>query len=227
MESHKDTSISPSLVDIPSPFDLLDLMDMNPEPSRDHGCPSQSSTGTTTTKDPTGSQMDQEDQEIETGAQTVSLLCPLGMTRIQIPVCGKQCKHAACFDLDNFMHCAITTIGRPVEKWSCPVCGLDVFPGDLVGDALMQEVLNHGRRSVRTSPSPSSFGGEEMEEEEESFDMIRLFPDGSWVPISEEYLAQEAKHHKRMMEKRLLYNDQAKGPSLGNVVIEISDDDEE
>nr|VZI30167.1 unnamed protein product [Spirometra erinaceieuropaei] len=47
----------------------------------------------------------------------VSLLCPLALTRIEIPVRSVNCDHLQCFDLSSYL-----TINKKRPRWSCPVC---------------------------------------------------------------------------------------------------------
>lgn len=42
------------------------------------------------------------DDKIEFLAETLSLLCPISMRRIVVPIKGKACTHRACFDRDTW-----------------------------------------------------------------------------------------------------------------------------
>ena len=47
----------------------------------------------------------------------VSLLCPLGMRRVQIPAKSLICTHARCFDLETYLEVCHTS-----HVWECPIC---------------------------------------------------------------------------------------------------------
>ncbi|KAI5806025.1 hypothetical protein BZA77DRAFT_363207 [Pyronema omphalodes] len=64
---------------------------------------------------------------VSTKDVTISVLCPLSLQRIEIPVRGKCCKHFECFDFDTYMS------SRPRENPGVP-------PKDDAYNALSVEV---------------------------------------------------------------------------------------
>ncbi|VDL87706.1 unnamed protein product [Schistocephalus solidus] len=58
-----------------------------------------------------------EDDLQSDGWIPVSLLCPLALTRIELPVRSANCDHLQCFDLSSYL-----TINKKRPRWCCPVC---------------------------------------------------------------------------------------------------------
>ncbi|CAO3611857.1 unnamed protein product [Cunninghamella echinulata] len=57
------------------------------------------------------------DSDIVLEAETVSVKCPLGFTRIQTPARFKSCQHLQCFDATTFL-----LMNEQTPTWACPVC---------------------------------------------------------------------------------------------------------
>ena len=85
------------------------------------------------------------DIEIVSGAMMrLSLIDPISLQLIKIPVRGAGCKHFECFDLESFLstrhdtaspHCA-----KP-EAFRCPICGGDARPKVLLHDDWQSSIL--------------------------------------------------------------------------------------
>lgn len=74
---------------------------------------------------------------IVSSAMKVSLRCPLMLTRMTVPVKGKDCSHIQCFDLDFFLQYA-----RKSSKFVCPVCNRpNANPEDLVVSPYIEKAL--------------------------------------------------------------------------------------
>mmetsp|Transcript_45451 Transcript_45451/g.83162 ORF Transcript_45451/g.83162 Transcript_45451/m.83162 type:complete len:448 (-) Transcript_45451:103-1446(-) len=67
------------------------------------------------------------------------LLCPLSLTRMTIPVRGRQCRHLRCFDLEAYLATSASTIYQ--RRWHCPLCGCRVLPEDIVTCDLTKRLL--------------------------------------------------------------------------------------
>ncbi|KAI9300544.1 PINIT domain-containing protein [Cunninghamella echinulata] len=57
------------------------------------------------------------DSDIVLEAETISVKCPLGFTRIQTPARFKSCQHLQCFDATTFL-----LMNEQTPTWACPVC---------------------------------------------------------------------------------------------------------
>uniref|UniRef100_A0A0X3NRX0 SP-RING-type domain-containing protein n=1 Tax=Schistocephalus solidus TaxID=70667 RepID=A0A0X3NRX0_SCHSO len=66
----------------------------------------------------------------------VSLLCPLTLTRIDIPVRSANCDHLQCFDLSSYL-----TINKKRPRWSCPVCSSPAPFRDLRRDDFFVQLM--------------------------------------------------------------------------------------
>ncbi|QDZ22644.1 E3 SUMO-protein ligase [Chloropicon primus] len=66
----------------------------------------------------------------------MSLICPLGGTRMKVPVKSDACKHQKCFDLDPFLKAAQKT-----KKWQCPHCRKAIQICDLEEDQYVKKIL--------------------------------------------------------------------------------------
>ncbi|XP_028905881.1 E3 SUMO-protein ligase PIAS3-like isoform X2 [Ornithorhynchus anatinus] len=86
----------------------------------------------------------------------VSLMCPLGQSRLSVPCRAPSCSHLQVFD-------AIQYLQRNEEKemWRCPICNRKTLYESLVIDEFFLAVLNTGLYCEE----------------------IELLPDGSWYPI--------------------------------------------
>ncbi|KAL7056763.1 hypothetical protein AAHC03_025654 [Spirometra sp. Aus1] len=67
----------------------------------------------------------------------VSLLCPLALTRIEIPMRSVNCDHLQCFDLSSYL-----TINKRRPRWSCPVCSSPAPFRDLRRDDFFVKLMS-------------------------------------------------------------------------------------
>lgn len=79
----------------------------------------------------------QDDEgEISVSKVIMTLLCPLGMWRMQTPVRGINCAHLACFDMLTYVR-----YQREIGDWKCPVCCKDCRFEDLRIDETLLRIL--------------------------------------------------------------------------------------
>ena len=83
-----------------------------------------------------------------------SVLSPMSGKLLKHPGRGRNCKHAQCFDLLEFLKIATST-----QMWACPVCRTPTYPEDLVSSAQMRRIL-YDMKPVRplavAEPAPNS-----------------------------------------------------------------------
>eukprot|EP00003_Mantamonas_plastica_P029073 TRINITY_DN683_c0_g1_i13.p1 TRINITY_DN683_c0_g1~~TRINITY_DN683_c0_g1_i13.p1 ORF type:complete len:629 (-),score=169.83 TRINITY_DN683_c0_g1_i13:311-2167(-) len=79
---------------------------------------------------------DDEDGFMIDNDGSLSLLCPLTMTRMSTPVRGSACQHYACFDLVNYIQ-----VNKLSRKFECPVCNKKTYTANLQVDAFLEEIL--------------------------------------------------------------------------------------
>jgi len=70
----------------------------------------------------------QKTDELEVIGETSTHRCPISMKPIEVPVRGRNCKHARCFDLATFMR----FVQEQQRHWKCPLCPEEVQPTELV-----------------------------------------------------------------------------------------------
>ena len=58
-----------------------------------------------------------DSDDVHFGSYQLSLICPLGLTRMKEPGRGVECKHLQCFDLTKYIKYV-----RDCGKWDCPIC---------------------------------------------------------------------------------------------------------
>lgn len=75
----------------------------------------------------------------------VSLTCPLGLWRLQVPVRSIHCLHLSCFDLVAF-----AKFQREAGDWKCPICGCKSRLDDLRVDSCMVQILAEAPETVET-----------------------------------------------------------------------------
>ena len=99
------------------------------------------------------------DDGLETTSVSLSLRCPLNLSRIVRPMKGKTCNHIQCFE----GHSVFTLVGNRMDgKFACPICSEMLrIPMDLVCDTYFLELLN-------SVPSHCN--------------SITLKPNGEWCP---------------------------------------------
>ncbi|BFZ01890.1 hypothetical protein BsWGS_04929 [Bradybaena similaris] len=96
------------------------------------------------------------DCEIATTSVRVSLMCPLGKMRIQMPCRASTCTHLQCFDASTFLQ-----MNERKPTWMCPVCDRPCPYDKLIIDGYFVDIFQQ-------SPSCND---------------IVFHEDGSWSPI--------------------------------------------
>ncbi|XP_074614189.1 E3 SUMO-protein ligase PIAS2-like [Acropora palmata] len=76
------------------------------------------------------------DSEVATTSLRVSLLCPLGKTRMTLPCRAITCNHLQCFDGALYLQ-----MNERKTTWICPVCDKKAPFDKLVLDGLFKEIL--------------------------------------------------------------------------------------
>ena len=91
--------------------------------------------------------MGEDDDDIESGAEIVSLKDPITMGRITIPARGKSCNHIQCFDAETFM-VMNSNLTEPraamygMRYPECPVCYSKLPISDMIIDGYFKEILD-------------------------------------------------------------------------------------
>ncbi|CAI9720742.1 SUMO-protein ligase PIAS3,E3 SUMO- ligase PIAS2,E3 SUMO- ligase PIAS4,E3 SUMO- ligase PIAS1,E3 SUMO- [Octopus vulgaris] len=96
------------------------------------------------------------DSEIATTSLRVSLMCPLGKMRLQIPCRCSTCTHLQCFDAFTFL-----MMNEKKPTWICPVCDKSAAFDKLIIDGLFVEILQQSAGCTE----------------------IQFGEDGSWSPL--------------------------------------------
>ncbi|EXM01532.1 hypothetical protein NOF04DRAFT_1061622 [Fusarium oxysporum II5] len=124
---------------------------------------------------------DSDDIIVQDETLPISLADPFSKQRVAVPVRGSQCKHLECFDLETFLG---TRSGKEpqkgggpqqqgeepslVDRWGCPICGLDARPISLLVDdylvAVRRSLISNGDTRTRN---------------------IKAAPDGTWSAVWE------------------------------------------
>jgi hypothetical protein len=110
--------------------------------------------------------------EVISECTVVSLLCPITLGRISIPVKGIRCKHAQCFDKKNFLQLN----GSKSLLSNCPICGTLIKnpeKGGLVVDRLLFDVIKYAAERKINSTK------------------VWMYPDNSWKIIEQENFYDE------------------------------------
>ncbi|KAL5005508.1 hypothetical protein ScPMuIL_018964 [Solemya velum] len=98
------------------------------------------------------------DSEIATTSLRVSLTCPLGKMRIQIPCRASTCSHLQCFDASTYM-----CMNEKKPTWTCPVCDKPAPFHKLMIDGLFVEICRQASE----------------------YNDIQFVEDGSWSPLKQ------------------------------------------
>jgi len=106
-----------------------------------------------------------DEEDIVCGESRVSLRCPLTVCRMKTPVRGVDCLHPQCVDLEAFL-----AFSNRTSIWQCPVCMKPLKYEDLLVDYKMLEILEKTKLEV---------------------DQVRLFPNGTFVPITLKEIKEE------------------------------------
>ncbi|XP_050419044.1 E3 SUMO-protein ligase PIAS2 [Patella vulgata] len=96
--------------------------------------------------------------EIAATGLRVSLMCPLGKMRLQIPCRASTCTHLQCYDAKTFL-----MMNEQKSTWICPVCDKTAFFDQLIIDGYFLEI-------ICASPECSE---------------IEFHPDGNWSPLEQ------------------------------------------
>jgi MIZ/SP-RING zinc finger/MYND finger len=86
---------------------------------------------------------DDDDDDILEVEALVSLNCPLTLERLKIPVRGAACKHATCFELEDYIQFC-----QESHHWKCPICKQKVAFEELTVNQQLLKVLQTVDRSV-------------------------------------------------------------------------------
>ncbi|KAG1663722.1 E3 SUMO-protein ligase PIAS1 [Nymphon striatum] len=143
------------------------------------------------------------DSEIATTSLKVSLMCPLGKSRMQLPCRASTCTHIQCFDAMLFLQ-----MNEKKATWVCPVCDQTALFDKLMIDGLFLEI-------VREAPSTCN--------------EVKFAEDGSWSPLIAKKESQSSVQSSPSKVK--IYDIIAdvipkKKPSLEVVDLTLSSDDE-
>ena len=104
---------------------------------------------------------------------TCSLLCPVKMSAMGVPVRGKKCKHIQCFDLDSYIKGNNIVCGG---RWKCTICEDFVALQDLMIDGFMAKILEGCRKDVSSSR-----------------DKVEIYSNGTWKLLEENRLRYNKK----------------------------------
>jgi len=74
------------------------------------------------------------------GDEKLQLRCPITLVRPALPSRGEACRHFQCFDLEAYLVANFRTRAFN-NRWRCPLCHLELRPGDLRVDAFVESVL--------------------------------------------------------------------------------------
>lgn len=97
------------------------------------------------------------DSEIATTSLRVSLMCPLGKMRMQVPCRANTCTHLQCFDASLYLQ-----MNEKKPSWICPVCDKPAIFESLEIDGLFTEIF-------KKSPESND---------------IQFHANGSWSPLT-------------------------------------------
>jgi E3 SUMO-protein ligase PIAS1 len=115
------------------------------------------------------------DSEIATTVLRVSLMCPLGKTRMQTPCRASTCTHLQCFDALLYLQ-----MNELHPKWNCPVCDKEILFDNLVIDGYFLDVIRS--LDVKTTE-------------------VQLHKDGTWTKLEDS--AEEKKTKIAMAQKNV------------------------
>eukprot|EP00123_Amoebidium_parasiticum_P007458 comp18136_c0_seq1/m.18866 comp18136_c0_seq1/g.18866 ORF comp18136_c0_seq1/g.18866 comp18136_c0_seq1/m.18866 type:complete len:587 (-) comp18136_c0_seq1:618-2378(-) len=112
----------------------------------------------------------------------VSLRCPLSLARMKLPVKGKNCTHAQCFDKTSFYMCSLQKKSA-TQIHKCPVCKSHIFgERDLIVDVELAKIL---KATEHLKGAVNSGGAGSEEDEEEVCMQVAIYADGRWEPVDE------------------------------------------
>jgi hypothetical protein len=108
---------------------------------------------------------DDDDMIVEDNA-ILSLRCPISGQICVTPARTKKCTSLAVFDLDTYIK-----LNEGVRKWTCPHCGAEGRPGDVVVDGFLTRVLGVLRARSRDGKSTN-------------VSRVEVEPSGRWRPVA-------------------------------------------
>ncbi|KAJ3551022.1 hypothetical protein NMY22_g51 [Coprinellus aureogranulatus] len=85
----------------------------------------------------------QEDDDIQSGPQKMSLKCPLSYMRVVTPCRSSKCVHSQCFDATSWF-----SMMEQTTTYLCPTCDRALDPKDLIIDGYFDEILRETPESV-------------------------------------------------------------------------------
>lgn len=100
-----------------------------------------------------------DNDDIVMATSTISLKCPLSISRMKNPAKGVFCQHLQCFDLQSFIYSQET-----IPDWRCPICQNKIKLQDLAINDFLLDALNNTHEDVES---------------------ISLKKDGTWEPVAE------------------------------------------
>jgi len=109
---------------------------------------------------------DDDDDIIVEDNAILSLRCPISGQICAIPARTKKCTSLAVFDLDTYLQ-----LNAGVRKWTCPHCGAEGRPPDIVIDGFLTRVLGVLRARSRDGKSTS-------------VSRVEVEPSGRWRPLA-------------------------------------------
>jgi hypothetical protein len=126
--------------------------------------------------------LDSDNEDCDTDITiTISLLCPMSMKEIQVPVRGKNCKHLQCFDLFNYLKTNSVISG---SRWRCGLCEDFIPIKDLIVDGLVVSMLEKCKGNISIAR-----------------DKVMVSKDGKWRLLDENRL-RNAKRKKNSNEEQ-------------------------
>ena len=86
------------------------------------------------------------DEDVSIEGESISLVCSLSSSRIEVPARGKYCKHYRCFDLLTLIK---LNYSSPNRKWECPHCRCHTY--ELMVDSRLKEIIDKDNRAIAVS----------------------------------------------------------------------------
>ncbi|MCP9260126.1 E3 SUMO-protein ligase gei-17 [Dirofilaria immitis] len=147
-----------------------------------------------------------DDDAIQMETLRMSLLCPLGKTRMLIPVKAYDCAHLQCFDLSNFLK-----MNEKRPTWKCAVCNNGAPYKKLVIDGYFERVLKDTASNITE---------------------VELLHGGDWRPINEDDKSisdnEEEINLSKDSKNNILHNGNRMNAVVDDdIIILDSDDDDE